>query len=233
MKPIGQIHSPYQEKFAIPRQPGLVPAAIGICELTGEAGHPDAVRGLEQFSHIWILFQFHQTQSQGWKALVRPPRLGGNQKVGVFASRSTFRPNAIGMSLVELLSVEHVVKDGLPCNQLKVRGLDLVDGTPVLDIKPYLPYAESIPDAQAGYAAAAPTPPLSVSFAPALETSLSEEFKTLIQQVLQQDPRPAYQQGKASEREYGVLLCHQNIKFYYPEPSRVHVTSVERETSST
>lgn len=230
MIPIGHVISPYQEKFAVPRQPGLAKSAIGYCELTGEAGHPDCVRGLEQFSHIWILFQFHQTQAQGWKPLVRPPRLGGNEKVGVFASRSTFRPNAIGMSLVELLGIEQGKSEGKACVRLKVRGLDLVDGTPILDIKPYLPYAESVPEALAGYATDAPSSPLKVEFSS--QVQVPSALKPLIKEVLQQDPRPAYQQGQFSEREYGVTLAHHNVRFRYVAADSILVTSVTPEPTS-
>lgn len=227
MIPIGKIISPYQEKFAVPRQPGLAPSAVGYCELAGEAGHPDAVRGLEQFSHIWIVFQFHQTQEKGWQPLVRPPRLGGNRKVGVFASRSTFRPNSIGMSLVELIDIEHFQQSKTPITRLKVRGLDLVNGTPILDIKPYLPYVESIPEANAGYASETPPAALEVLFTAHVETSISASLKQLITEVLQQDPRPAYQHGQTSAREYGMALADKNVKFHYPAPGVVEVLRAE------
>ena len=226
MKPIGIIRSPYQEKFAVPRQPGLVPSAIGYCDLLGESSHPDAIRGLEQFSHIWILFEFHQTKSKGWQPLVRPPRLGGNKKVGVFASRSTFRPNAIGMSLVSLKCIEHIRVNNEPCNRLTVSGLDLVDGTPILDIKPYLPYVEAIPDAQAGYASEAPAVELEIQFSPEIINSHPAELIALIRQVLQQDPRPAYQKDTCSSREYGLSLAGYNVRFSYPTPGCIQVISM-------
>lgn len=145
---IGVIRSPYKEKFAVPRQPGLVKSANGELHLIAPYNQADAVRGLEAFSHLWILFVFHQTMEGGWRPTVRPPRLGGNARMGVFATRSTFRPNPIGMSLVELKEVV-CHKDSVI---LKLGSLDLVDGTPVVDIKPYLPFAESLPDASASYA---------------------------------------------------------------------------------
>src|SRR5690554_2357523 len=143
---IGYIESPYRQKFAIPRQPGLVKSARGAIRLENEFAHPDCTRGLEEFSHLWVQFIFHETQAQGWKPLVRPPRLGGNEKRGVFATRSTFRPNAIGLSVVELVEVQLSPKP-----KLIVRGLDLLDGTPIIDIKPYLPYADAIPNARGGF----------------------------------------------------------------------------------
>ena len=149
---IGVIRSPYKEKFAVPRQPGLVKNGGGELHLLPPYNQADAVRGLENFSHLWILFVFHQTMEGGWRPTVRPPRLGGNARMGVFATRSTFRPNPIGMSLVELKGIrcqkEHVV--------LELGSLDLVDGTPVVDIKPYLPFAEALPEASASYAQQAP-----------------------------------------------------------------------------
>lgn len=145
---IGVIRSPYKEKFAVPRQPGLVKHGGGELHLVAPYNQADAVRGLESFSHLWILFVFHQTMAGGWRPTVRPPRLGGNARMGVFATRSTFRPNPIGMSLVEL--------KGIRCQKdqviLELGSLDLVDGTPVVDIKPYLPFAEALPDASASYA---------------------------------------------------------------------------------
>ena len=226
MKPIGFICSPYLEKFAIPRQPMLAPSAIGYCELINEAGNPDAVRELETFSHIWILFDFHQTKIQGWQALVRPPRLGGNKKVGVFASRSTFRPNSIGMSLVELIKVESLTINKKPINRLHVKGLDLVHGTPILDIKPYLPYSDSVPNALAGYAQNTPQTHLQIKFTKLLTSEIQPDLKQLIIEVLQQDPRPAYQYGQISNREYGVLLAGYNIKFTYPEINTIKVLSM-------
>ncbi|MBW8190445.1 tRNA (N6-threonylcarbamoyladenosine(37)-N6)-methyltransferase TrmO [Neiella marina] len=237
MTPIGYIRSPYQEKFAIPRQPGLVPAASGYCDLIGEFGQPETVRGLEQFSHIWVLFEFHAHRDRDWQPLVRPPRLGGNKKVGVFASRSTFRPNSIGMSLLQLEQVSHCQVDGKAVNRLTVCGLDLLDGTPILDIKPYLPYAESLPQADAGYAEDKPTTRLSVCWQQAAKQQLhllkqtqrdlpQLNLEQLIEQVLQQDPRPAYQAGQLSERRYGVKLAGLDVQFCFVEPGQVEVVAL-------
>lgn len=139
---IGVIRSPYKEKFAVPRQPGLVKSSGGELHFIAPYNQADAVRGLEAFSHLWVVFVFHQTMEGGWRPTVRPPRLGGNARMGVFATRSTFRPNPIGMSLVELKGIR-TQKDQVI---LELGSLDLVDGTPVIDIKPYLPFAEALPN---------------------------------------------------------------------------------------
>lgn len=148
INPIGFIQSPYKEKFAVPRQPRLAPSATSRIKLVGEANSPEAIRGIEQFSHLWLLFLFDQNLEAGWRPTVRPPRLGGNERIGVFASRATFRPNGIGMSAVEL---KGVIQEG---NQtyLELGSVDLVDNTPIIDIKPYIPYSDSIPDALGGFA---------------------------------------------------------------------------------
>lgn len=214
MDVIGFVHSPYREKFAIPRQPGLVPAK-GRIELAPPFASPDAVRGLEQFSHIWVLFEFHQTKQQGWKPLVRPPRLGGNAKTGVFATRSTFRPNAIGMSVVKL---EKVVADAKSVT-LEISGMDLLDQTPVLDIKPYVPYSDALPDAVGGYANSAPEADMPVTFSAEAEGQLAQfeaqfpGLRELINGVLGQDPRPAYKNRNDDQQRYGVQLYNLNISW--------------------
>ncbi|MCG6657630.1 tRNA (N6-threonylcarbamoyladenosine(37)-N6)-methyltransferase TrmO [Halomonas campisalis] len=210
MTPIGVIESDYPDKFGIPRQPGLATAARACLVLTPPFDDPLAVRGLETFSHLWLTFVFHQSPPR-WTPLVRPPRLGGNAKVGVFASRSTHRPNRLGLSLVELLEID--TRRGV---RLRLSGADLVHGTPVLDIKPYLPWAESHPEARAGFAPAAPSR-LPVDFSPATEATLAERpdgdsLRELIRQVLAQDPRPAYRTG-AESRTYGVRLRDLDVRF--------------------
>ncbi len=211
---IGIIHSPFAQKFAIPRQPGLVTAAQAQIQLN-KGYDANTVRGLSGFSHIWVLFLFHENLAQGWQPLVRPPRLGGNSKVGVFASRSTFRPNGIGMSVVELIEVRE--QNGRAT--LVVRGGDWVNGTPVVDIKPYLPYADAIPQAQGGYATAAPSETLRVTFAAEAEQQLQQlaphypELELLIRQVLAQDPRPAYKRDKPSDQVFGMQLYDLNIQW--------------------
>lgn len=212
LTPIGHVVSDYPDKFGIPRQPGLAPAANARLILSAPYNDPHAVRGLEDFSHLWLSFIFHQSPER-WSPLVRPPRLGGNKKVGVFASRSTHRPNRLGLSLVRLVGIDF--QHGVA---LQLQGCDLVSGTPVVDIKPYLPWAESHPHAQAGFAPEAPSL-MEVAFHPAALDTLAQRqdnatLLALIEQVLSQDPRPAYQQkDKASERLYGVRLRDVDVKF--------------------
>ena len=212
---IGVIRSPYKEKFAVPRQPGLVKNGGGELHLLPPYNQADAVRGLENFSHLWVLFVFHQTMEGGWRPTVRPPRLGGNARMGVFATRSTFRPNPIGMSLVELKGIccqkERVV--------LELGSLDLVDGTPVVDIKPYLPFAEALPDASASYAQQAPLAEMAVCFTPETEAQLLTlekrypRLKMFITEVLAQDPRPAYRKEEEAGKTYAVWLLDFNVRW--------------------
>lgn len=212
---IGQVNSPYKEKFAIPRQPGLVSSAKGSITLVGNANNAELVRELAQFSHIWVLFIFHGTQDKGWKPLVRPPRLGGNKKIGVLATRSTFRPNPIGMSVVKLDAID--IKNQQVT--LHISAIDLLDKTPIVDIKPYVPYSDSIPHANAGFAQTQPSSNLQVIFNEQAQISLikhSENFPELavfIEQVLAQDPRPAYKQGKHDDKIYGMNLYDLNIQW--------------------
>lgn len=214
---IGHIVSPYKEKFAIPRQPGIVTAAQGQILLEENANNIDLVRGLSQFSHIWLLFVFHETMQQGWKPLVRPPRLGGNKKLGVFATRSTFRPNPIGMSVVKLDSIEQVNKQVT----LNISGLDLLDKTPIVDIKPYLPYADNIPLAEAGYAQHQPMAAISTYFSEAAHSVITQQqekypqLKLLISQIISQDPRPAYKQKAIDNKIYGMNLYQFNITWQF------------------
>lgn len=213
--PIGFILSPFKEKFGIPRQPGLCNAAIGSIKLSGESNNEMAVKDLALHSHIWILFLFHQNLEQGWKPSVRPPRLGGNQKTGVFATRSTFRPNGIGMSAVKLLGVRHLGQQWF----LDVQGLDLLDGTPVVDIKPYIPYSDNVANAHSELAESAPEHTLNVIFSPTALKHLCQhqleypQLELLISQVLQQDPRPSYKQNKLDDKMYGIHLYNFNIRW--------------------
>ncbi len=212
---IGKVSSPYSEKFAIPRQPGLVSAAKGKITLVDSANNPELVRGLEQFSHIWVLFIFHGTAEQGWKPLVRPPRLGGNKKLGVLATRSTFRPNPVGMSVVKLDKITNDNKQVA----LHISGLDLLDGTPVIDIKPYVPYSDALTNVNAGFAKSAPEQLLTVTFTLQAQQQLTKqqanfpELAQLITQVLAQDPRPAYKKNERDTKEYGIRLYQLNIKW--------------------
>jgi tRNA-Thr(GGU) m(6)t(6)A37 methyltransferase TsaA len=227
---IGTIDSPYKEKFAIPRQPGIVTAAQGQLRLTGSANNADLVRGLEQFSHIWLLFIFHGTQSQGWKPLVRPPRLGGNKKLGVFATRSTFRPNPIGMSVVKL---DHIEQQGSQVI-LHINELDLLDGTPIVDIKPYVPYADIIENAQGSYAQEKPNVNIIVEFSKQANSAIKNfhhyypKLQDLIEQVLSQDPRPAYKQKNSDDKIYGMALYDLNINWQMTSSTILNVISIEK-----
>jgi tRNA-Thr(GGU) m(6)t(6)A37 methyltransferase TsaA len=228
---IGQVNSPYKEKFAIPRQPGLVNSAKGTITLIGDANNAELVRDLEQFSHIWILFVFHGTQEQGWKPLVRPPRLGGNKKVGVLATRSTFRPNPIGMSVVKLESIDIKEQQVI----LHISSMDLLDQTPVIDIKPYVPYSDAIPHANAGFAQSQPSTDLQVTFNEQADTALIKHSKTFpdlalfIEQVLAQDPRPAYKQGKSDDKIYGMNLYYLNIQWKMRGLTSIEVIEITRD----
>lgn len=225
---IGVIKSPYQEKFAIPRQPNLVTAAKGQVVLIGDANSDELVRDIEQFSHLWLVFVFHGTQRQGWKPLVRPPRLGGNVKTGVLATRSTFRPNPIGMSVVKLDKVITQKQQTI----LHISGLDLLNGTPIIDIKPYVPYSDAIIDAKAGFAQQQPDNSLSVVFSDQAQADLSQfeqrdsELALLITQVLKQDPRPAYKQGKIDDKIYGMSLYDLNIQWQLTSLTNVIVLNI-------
>lgn len=233
LRPIGWVASDYPDKFGVPRQPGLAPAAKTTLTLAAPFNDPLAVRGLDTFSHLWLTFVFHQTPgSARFAPLVRPPRLGGNRKVGVFASRSPNRPNRLGLSLVEL---ERVATTGGV--QLVLGGCDLVDGTPVVDIKPYIPWLEARPEARAGFAPA-PPPAVEVVFYPAACAAIERRadgasLEALITQVLRQDPRPAYRHGQAQpERVYGVRLRDVDVKFQAlaPDPGADAHTGVLTDT---
>lgn len=206
-QPIGTIHSCFKEKFGIPRQPGLVAEATAMLELLPPYNRPEAVRGIEQFSHLWILFIFHGCLRRQWKPTVRPPRLGGNERIGVFASRATYRPNPIGISPIKLERVEKTANRVV----LHLKGVDLLDGTPVVDIKPYVPYADNISEATAGFAESPPPRKQTITFSAAAAQrciEMSESYpnlRTMIEQLLQSDPRPAYK-GEEAGRVYGMRL---------------------------
>ena len=213
--PIGIVHSPFREKFGIPRQPGLAPQITGSIELLPPCNHADCVRGLEAFSHIWVLFLFHDTADKGWRPTVRPPRLGGKRKVGVFASRSNFRPNPIGQSVVRLDGIDSENGNTI----LRISGHDLLDRTPVLDIKPYLGYSDCIPDSRDGYAQSAPST-LVIRFLPAaldqcrrLTENGHGDVEAMVRALLAQDPRPAYHQRRRLDKRYGMKLGELEVKF--------------------
>lgn len=206
LEAVAVMHSPYRERFGIPRQSGLVPDVVGEVRLLPPYDDPAMVRGLAGFSHIWLTFVFDRCVERGWRPLVRPPRLGGNQSVGVWASRSPFRPNFLGLSAVRLLEVvEH------PSPLLRVAGMDLLDGTPVVDIKPYVPYADSLAEASGGFAPQAPAASLPVRFSAGAEQDLAaapdpHSLRRLVTAVLALDPRPAYRQRPEPGRRYGMRL---------------------------
>ncbi|TLX55179.1 tRNA (N6-threonylcarbamoyladenosine(37)-N6)-methyltransferase TrmO [Stutzerimonas nosocomialis] len=223
VSPIGYLRSCFQEKFAIPRQPRLAPAARGVLELVPPFDQAHALDGLEQVSHVWLLFLFHQALESQPRLRVRPPRLGGNQMVGVFATRSTHRPNGIGQSVVKL--------DAIEPGRLWLSGIDLLDGTPILDIKPYVPYADAIAEASNGMAAEAPAA-IAVEWSEqALQQArqhgqrLGEPLAELIEQCLAQDPRPAYQ-TPTPERRYGTRLWDVEVRWHYPSPECIRVLEV-------
>ncbi|WP_411827418.1 tRNA (N6-threonylcarbamoyladenosine(37)-N6)-methyltransferase TrmO [Luteolibacter sp. AS25] len=210
IEPIGFIRTCFGSKFAVPRQPGLCPSAWGVLEFSQSYSAPETIRGLDGFSHVWLIFGFHQTSDEGWRPTVRPPRLGGNDRVGVFASRSTYRPNGLGLSLVKLDRID----EDPPI--LHVSGVDLVDKTPIYDVKPYLPYAEAIPDASAGYAEAE-IPRYEVKIEEIAKRAfekLDERSQHLIKEVLSLDPRPAAG-SRDEKRIYGAELAGVNVRFRF------------------
>ncbi|MFO7642499.1 MAG: tRNA (N6-threonylcarbamoyladenosine(37)-N6)-methyltransferase TrmO [Candidatus Competibacteraceae bacterium] len=211
--PIGLIRSGFREKFGIPRQAGLAPAARATLELLPPYNQPTAVRGLEGFSHVWLVFVFHGLPMGRWQPTVRPPRLGGHRRLGVFATRSTFRPNPIGLSAVKLERI--ATRQGQVL--LHLQGVDLLDGTPVLDIKPYLPYADRIPEATGGFAAEAPTPLAAVEFSPPAAAFCANwphgDLRELLVQILRQDPRPAYERDRPAPRRYGMRLFDCDVRW--------------------
>jgi tRNA-Thr(GGU) m(6)t(6)A37 methyltransferase TsaA len=214
-EPIGVVRTCFTDKFGIPRQSGLVPEARGEIELFPPYASAEAVRELTSFSHLWVAFVFHGNPEGRWSPTVRPPRLGGNRRIGVFASRSGFRPNPIGLSAVRIEGIRH---DGAVC-RIGISGADLLDGTPVLDIKPYLPYADRIEDATGGIADKAPGKRLSVVFSPGarksarrMEAENGIDLFGLIEAMLALDPRPAYQESK-SERIYGFILHGADVRW--------------------
>lgn len=206
---IGTVHSCYKAKFGVPRQPGLIREATGYIQLEPPYNQPNTVRGLERFSHIWVLFVFHHNLREEWKATVRPPRLGGDTRIGVFASRSPFRPAPVGLSVLRLEEVQ--LRDH-GVIRLQVSGLDIVDGTPVIDIKPYVPYTDAIPEAEGAFASAAPeAAALPVTVSPEAARQFAERarrgqanLQELAVKVIAADPRPAYQREPG--RVYGVFL---------------------------
>lgn len=220
---IANIHSDFPTKFGIPRQSGLVEELTAKIVFTPDYRAPEAVRGLEDFSHIWLIWQFSKAVREHWSPTVRPPRLGGNTRMGVFATRSPFRPNAIGLSCVRLLKVEPNTPEG---PVLTVAGADLMDGTPILDIKPYIPYADCQMEATGGFTDTAGEFLLKVEFPPELLSMVPEDRREALIGVLRHDPRPSYQ--RKPERVYGMEFAGWNIRFRVAEDV-LTVIEVEKE----
>lgn len=222
-EPIAFVQSPFKDRFAVPRQPGLAESANGSIQFQKSEPLKVALKGLEGFSHLWVIFVFHDHGSESWKPTVRPPRLGGNKKIGVLATRSPHRPNPIGISCVEIEEIDLNAPEG---PRIDVKGLDLIDGTPVLDVKPYLPYADSFPKASSGWAFeeirkyTVAWDPQAFESLRDLEPSRFEELKSMIEDVLSLDPRPAFQKRKhpveADESEglrYGFDIHNLDVKY--------------------
>ena len=222
IQPIAHMHSDFATKFGIPRQSGLVEELRSTVVFEPEFQNPDALRGIEGFSHLWIIWQFSEAVRQGWSPTVRPPRLGGNARMGVFATRSPFRPNNLGLSCVRLLGVEQTKDHG---TVLHVGGADLMDGTPIFDIKPYIPYSDAHPDALGGFTDTAGDFLLEVDFPVDMLEKLPEDKREAAIGVLSHDPRPSYK--KDSDRVYGLSFGGYDIRFTVKEKT-LTVLEVEK-----
>lgn len=206
--PIAHIRSDFPEKFGVPRQSGLVPSLRALIIFEPEFRVPEALRGLERYSHLWLIWQFSGVKREGWSPTVRPPRLGGNTRMGVFATRSPFRPNSLGLSSVGLVEVR---LDGSEGPTLVVSGADLMDGTPIFDIKPYLPYADCHPEASQGFGTPGGEGLLEVDFPSPLLEQVPEDLRQPLLDVLAQDPRPGYQ--RSNDREYWMAFGGMDVGF--------------------
>ena len=212
MQPIAHIRSDFPTKFGIPRQSGLVEELTATVVFAPDYRDPEALRGIEGFSHLWLIWEFSKARQEGWSPTVRPPRLGGNARMGVFATRSPFRPNPIGLSCVRLVEVAR--EEGLG-TVLRVAGADLMDGTPILDIKPYVPYADCRPEATQGFTAPGQDYLLAVDIPPRLLERVPEGKREALRGVLAQDPRPAYQRDP--RRVYGFSFAGLEVRFRVSE----------------
>jgi tRNA-Thr(GGU) m(6)t(6)A37 methyltransferase TsaA len=208
MKIIARIRTDFPTKFGIPRQSGLVQKLRGTVVFEPEFRNPDALRGMDGYSHLWLIWEFSEAKRDTWSPTVRPPRLGGNTRMGVFATRSPFRPNPIGLSCVKLEGIEHDTPEG---TVLHVSGADMMDGTPIYDIKPYLPFADSHPDAIGGFADPVRAHALQVVFPDELLQKIPEASREALMEILAQDPRPSYQHDP--ERVYGVPFAGYDVRF--------------------
>lgn len=223
LSPIARLHGDFPTKFGLPRQSGLVSALQAEIIFEPAYRNPDALRGLEGFSHLWLLWGFSGFPKGRWSPMVRPPRLGGNRRMGVFATRSPNRPNPIGLSCVQLLEI---VSDGDRGPILRVAGADLMDGTPIFDIKPYLPYTDSHPDATGGFTDVCDWQALEVDFPASLLAHIPQARRATLLAVLAEDPRPAYQNDP--DRRYGFLYAGWDVRFTVRDRrlTVVEVTSV-------
>ena len=220
IKVVARIRSDFKTKFGVPRQSGLVEALRARIVFEPEYRNADALRGIEGFSHLWLIWQFSEAVREDWSPTVRPPRLGGNERMGVFATRSPFRPNAIGLSCVRIEGVEQTAEGSV----LLVSGADLMDGTPIYDIKPYLPHADCHPEATGGFSTQHADYALCVDFPPALLARIDEAQRETVCALLSQDPRPSYQDDP--QRVYGMAYGRWNIRFTV-EGRTLHVCGVE------
>ncbi len=222
MKPVAYIHTDFKEKFGIPRQSGLVPETLAEIVFYPKYRNPDAIRGIEGFSHLWLIFDFSKAHRDPPPLTVRPPRLGGNRRVGVFASRSPFRPNSLGLSSVKLIEVKKSENDGLT---LIVSGADLLDGTPIFDIKPYLPFSDCHPNAVGGYADEKFSYKLDVVLPDDLKNILPPEKQASLIGCLSEDPRPSYQDDE--NRVYSMRFSDFDVRFTVTDTT-LTVTEIER-----
>ncbi len=220
LKIIARLYSDFETKFALPRQSGST-EHISVIRFEPEFRNKDAVRGLEGFSHLWLVWHFSEIGEHAWSPTVRPPRLGGNRRVGVFASRSPFRPNPVGLSSVE---IDRIDLSAPAAPLIYVRGADLMNGTPIFDIKPYLPFSDAHPEASGGYAETRKEYSIGVRWMPDTKEALSESERKTLEAVLSQDPRPAYHED---EREYGFFFAGREISFYVRDGAAI-VTSVRK-----
>lgn len=222
MELIAIIKSPYKQKFGIPRQSGVIERIHSQLEFENDYGSEDAIAGLDEFSHLWVIFQFHQSLRKEWRPTVKPPRLGGQKKVGVWASRAPFRPNGIGLSLGKIVEIQRR-SEGYELTRIILSGLDILDNTPVFDIKPYLPYADAVDDALGGFAKEKPVPGFVVEFMQLAEEQAavkSEQFnvdiKSVLSEILSYEVRPAHQHN-TSGKVHRMRLYDFDIKYHYDE----------------
>ena len=224
MKVIAHIHSDFPTKFGIPRQSGLVESLKAKIVFEPEYRNSDALRGMEEYSHLWLIWEFSEAKRDTWSPTVRPPRLGGNKRMGVFATRSPYRPNPIGLSCVKLEAIDFATENG---PVIIVSGADLLDGTPIYDIKPYLPFADSRPDAIGGFADTVKGDQLQVQCSEEVMLQIPKQHRQAVIDILAQDPRPHYQQDPT--RIYGMEYANMEIKFRVEDTTLVVCEIIRKE----